>query len=241
GTYEQLAADARSLVEQGVRGLKVNIGDSFASDKRNSDSYDRAKKKLQAVLAAVGPQIIVNADANQFWKNVGQVRSLVASLLEENYYHNLSLEQPLHHLDLGGHAELRRSLSIPVALGDGVTSPQSMVQISRMAAADGVALNINTAGGLGSARQIADICEASAIGVNVRTKTGSRLADAAHCQLAATIRDPLPLNVGDHLGFDDNLFSGGFEIRDCRIFLRDEPGLGVHVNEQALLAQAIDI
>lgn len=241
GTFEQIAADACRLVEQGFRGLKVNIGNSLDSNEPNSNNYELAKQKLLVVLDAVGPEITVNADASQSWTNAGQVRSIFASLLDEKYYHNLSLEQPLHHLDLSGHAELRRSLPIPIAVGDGVTSPQSMVQISRTAAADSIALNINTAGGIRSARQIADICEASAIGVSVRTKTGSRLADAAHCQLAATIRDPLPFNVGDHHGFDKSVFSGGYEICDGSIVLSNEPGLGVHVNEQALLDLALEI
>ena len=239
-TPEEKAAAARRFVEQGFSGLKVKIGDSIILDGRTSDNLEHEKQKLLAVLRTVGPQTYIDADANQSWANAGQVRGIFASILDEEFYGNLSLEQPLHHLNLKGHAELRETLPIPIILDESVVSPEAMMQIATTGAADRIVLKISRVGGLQKALQIVDICETAAIGVSIDTMPFTKLGDAAHCHLAATIRDHYPIDAEGHLWFEKTPFAGGFNIANGRVTLSDEPGLGVELDEGILAELSID-
>lgn len=239
-TPEAKALAARRFVEQGFTGLKVKIGDSIILGGRSSENLEREKQKLLAVLRTVGPEIYVDADANQSWANGGQVRAIFASILNEEFYGNLSLEQPLHHLDLAGHAELRELLAIPIILDESVVSPEAMMQIATMGAADRIVLKASRVGGLQKAQQIVNICEAAAIGISIDTMPFTKLGDAAHCHLAATIRDHYPIDAEGHLWFEETPFVGGFRVANGRAVLGDEPGLGVELDEDVLAALSIN-
>jgi L-alanine-DL-glutamate epimerase-like enolase superfamily enzyme len=238
-TPEESASAARRFVELGSRGLKVKIGDSIIAGGRNIENLERERQKLLAVLEAVGAEIYVDVDANQSWASPGQVRSTFAAILAEQFYGNLSLEQPLHHLDLDGHAELCETLAIPVILDESVISPEAMMQIVRRTAADRVVLKISRVGGFHNAQRIAHICEAAAIGISVDTVPFTKLGDAAHCHLAATLRDPFPIDAQGHLWFEKTPFVGGFEIENGRAVLGDAPGLGVELDEDVLRTMII--
>ena len=240
-TPEEKAAAAREFVERGFAGLKVKIGDSIILDGRSGENLEREKQKLLAVLQTVGPEIYVDADANQSWANAGQVRGIFASILDERFYGNLSLEQPLHHLNLRGHAELREALAIPIVLDESVVSPEAMMQIANTGAADRIVLKASRVGGLQKAQQIVNICEAAAIGVSIDTMPFTKLGDAAHCHLAATIRDHYPIDAEGHLWFEKTPFAGGFSLADGRAILGDAPGLGVELDEDALAVLSIDL
>ncbi len=235
---DENARAARGLVEDGIRGLRVSIGDSVGD--RSIGYGERERQKLLAVLDAVGAEIYVDADADQSWANPGEVRGSVAAILAARFYGNLSLEQPLHYLDLEGHAELRETLAIPIVLDESVVSPEAMMQIVRLGAADRIVLKIGRVGGLHNAHQIADICEAAAIGVSVASRPATKLGDAAHCHLAATLRDPFPVDAQGHLRFERTPFVGGFEIEQGRAILGDAPGLGVDLDEAVLRTMIVD-
>ncbi|TDI77099.1 MAG: hypothetical protein E2O84_01540 [Bacteroidetes bacterium] len=233
---EQNAVAAKSLTDRGIRGLRVNMGNGEILTDQN---IEPERQKLMAVLESVGPEIQIDACANESWTDAGQVRSFFTSLLDDTFYGNLSVEQPLHHLDLKGHAELRESLPIPIILNESVLSPQTVMQIVHSAAADRIILNVHRVGGLSAARQIADICEAAAIDVSIGAVASTTLGAAAHVHLASTIRDPLPVDIGDRLPSGLDPFSGGFEIVDGHIILGDEPGLGVELEEDVLRGLAV--
>ncbi len=114
------------------------------------------------------------------------------------------------------------------------------MQIAILGAADRIVVKVSRVGGLQRARQIVDICESAAIGVSIDTMPFTKLGDAAHCHLAATIRDHYPIDAEGHLWFERTPFVGGFTIADGRAVLGDEPGLGVDLDEEALAALAID-
>ena len=240
-TPEEKAAAAQRFVGLGYSGLKVKIGDSIILDGRSIANLERERQKLLAVLRTVGSEVYVDADANQSWANAGQVRGIFASILDEEFYGNLSLEQPLHHLNLKGHAELRETLAIPIVLDESVVSPEAMMQIAMMGAADRIVLKASRVGGLQKAQQIVNICESAAIGVSIDTMPFTKLGDAAHCHLAATIRDHYPIDAEGHLWFEKTPFVGGFTISDGRVSLGDQPGLGVELDEEVLAALSIDL
>ena len=194
----------------------------------------KEKDKLVAVLKAVPPDIYIDADANQSWSNAKTALNIVEDILQDRFYPNLSLEQPLHYLDISGHSYLRKMLKVPIILDESVLSPEAMFQIAKHDAADRIVLKLNRVGGFWPARKIVDIAEAASVGISIDTMPFTKLGDTAICHLAATIRDPYPVDAEGHLWFETTPFEGGIELKDGRAILPKRPGLGIELDERKL-------
>ncbi|GAI76936.1 unnamed protein product, partial [marine sediment metagenome] len=112
-TPEEKAKACKESVRKGFRGLKIKVGDILLTEGWSMQNLRKEKDKLIAALEAVPPDIYVDADANQSWTNAKIAVNMVEELFQDKYYPNLSLEQPLHYLDISGHSYLRRSLRTP--------------------------------------------------------------------------------------------------------------------------------
>lgn len=233
-TPEEKAKACKESVRKGFRGLKIKVGDILLTEGWSMQNLRKEKDKLIAALEAVPPDIYVDADANQSWTNAKIAVNMVEELFQDKYYPNLSLEQPLHYLDISGHSYLCRSLRTPIILDESVLSPEAMLQIAKHDAADRIVLKLNRVGGFWPARKVISIAEAASIGISVDTMPFTKLGDTANCHLAATIKDPYPVDAEGHLWFDANPFRGGIEIRSGRATLPKEPGLGVELDEEIL-------
>ena len=239
-TPERKAAASREFVQKGYRGLKVKMGTSTAARGVNVDTFKAEKAKLIAALQVVPDDVYIDADANQSWVNAKIAVRIMEEVLSEKFYGNLSLEQPIHHLDLDGHRYIRNALKIPVILDESVVSPQSVHQIVKHDAADRIVLKWNRVGGLWQARKIIDICEAVGIGISLDTMPFTLLGDTANCHLGATIRDPYPVDADGHLWFEDTPFHGGLEMNGGRAAIGSQPGFGVELDEKKLKTMLID-
>lgn len=233
-TPEEKAKACKESVRKGFRALKIKVGDILLTEGWSMQNLRKEKDKLIAALEAVPPDIYIDADANQSWTNAKIAVNMVEELFQDKYYPNLSLEQPLHYLDISGHSYLRRSLRTPIILDESVLSPEAMLQIAKHDAADRIVLKLNRVGGFWPARKVISIAEAASIGISVDTMPFTKLGDTANCHLAATIKDPYPVDAEGHLWFDANPFRRGIEIRSGRATLPKEPGLGIELDEEIL-------
>ena len=233
-TAEEAAVSARASVSQGFRALKVGIGDKVLPPSQSIAQFEQKFRRLHTVLEAVGTDVYVNADANQSLGNPAIARRMFERVLAKRFYANLALQQPLHKLDLKGHAFLREKLRIPVVLSESVVSAEAMMQVACVGAADRIELSIERIGGLFNAIRIADICEASAIGISPTVTSYTGIGIVAHCHLAAALRDPFPLDIGAQHHLLVSPVVGGPEIHDGHARLRDAAGLGVAIDEDLL-------
>jgi len=219
-------------VKKGFKGLKVKVGDSILISGLNAKNLKKEKEKLIATLETVPSDIYIDADSNQSWGNAKIAINIVEDILKEKFYPNLAIEQPLHHLDIAGHSYLRNMLKVPLIMDESVVSPEAMFQIASQDAADRIVLKINRVGGFWNARKIINICEAKAIGVSFDTMPFTMLGDTALCHLAATVRDPYPVDAEGHLWFESTPFTGGLVLKEGKAILSDKPGLGVEIDEK---------
>jgi len=128
---------------------------------------------------------------------------------------------------------------VPIILDESVVSPEAMLQIAKNDAADRIVLKINRVGGFWNSRKIVNICEAKSIGISFDTMPFTMLGDTALCHLAATVRDPYPVDAEGHLWFETTPFKGGIKIMNGRAILPKDPGLGVELDEKKLATMVI--
>lgn len=236
---EEKAQAAREYVQKGFRGLKVKVGVSIIMSGFSTENFKKEKNKLIATLEAVPSDIYIDADSNQSWGNAKIVINIVEDILHKNFYPNLAIEQPLHYLDISGHSYLRNVLKVPIILDESVVSPEAMLQIAKFDAADRIVLKINRVGGFWNSRKIINICEAKSIGISFDTMPFTMLGDTALCHLAATVRDPYPVDAEGHLWFETTPFKDGIKIMNGRAILPKGPGLGVELDEKKLATMVI--
>jgi len=234
-TTDEAVAACKEFVSAGYSGLKIKVGAATRAGGIGVEAFRLEVEKLVAILQALPATVYVDADANQAWKNAKIAVRIVEQILARTGSSNLSLEQPVHHLDLQSHHYIRDALEIPVILDESVLSPEAMLQIVRLGAADRVVLKPNRVGGLLPASKIATICEAASIGVSIDTTPLTLLGDTVNCHLAATLRDPYPVDVEGHLWFKEEMpFVGGLVIQDGKATIGNAPGFGIELDEAKL-------
>ncbi|MFQ5793498.1 MAG: mandelate racemase/muconate lactonizing enzyme family protein [Candidatus Bipolaricaulia bacterium] len=233
---QSMAEACKKYVDKGFRGLKVKVGDILLNKGWSPRNFNEEIDKLLAALEVVPNEIYVDADANQAWKSPKLTVNTVQKRL--NGFTNLSIEQPLQYFNLSGHSYVRKSIDCPVILDESVLSPEIMIEIVKSEAADRIVMKLNRVGGFWPARKIIDIAEASAIGISVDTNPFTKIGDTALCHLAATIKDPYPVDAEGHISFierfDPDPFPGGVEIKAGYAILPDAPGLGIELDEKEL-------
>ena len=235
-TVDQLLGVCNHYVERGFTGLKLKIGSELRKNGYSKAVFDADADKVAGVMARLPHHIQVDVDANQGIMNAKMAIALFERVRRDAFHPNMAIEQPLHHLDLEGHALIRKVLPFPVVLDEAVTSPTAMLQIVRMEAADRIVLKPNRVGGLWPARRIIDICEANGIGVSLDTMPFTLLGDTMLCHLGATIKDHFPLDAQGHTFFSGTPFRGGVRIEDGRARLGTAPGFGVELDPELLAA-----
>ncbi|MDG2405547.1 MAG: mandelate racemase/muconate lactonizing enzyme family protein, partial [Paracoccaceae bacterium] len=237
---EQLLGVCDYYMGLGYKALKIKIGGQMRREGGiTKAAIDSDLALVTAVASNLPNNIQIDVDANQTFLNPKIAINFFESVVRSARHPNMSMEQPLHHLDYIGHAFVRKSIPLPLILDESVTSPVAMMQIVRMDAADRIVLKPNRVGGLFHARKIIAICEANGIGVSLDTMPFTELGNTMLCHLAATIPTAYPLDAEGHSFFEGSPFQGGLEIYDGRAHLSNAPGFGVEIMEQKLMEMTV--
>lgn len=220
-TIEVVLESAQRAIAAGFTCLKLKL----------IDASPAALERVAAVRAAIGPAPRLRLDANESW-NSAQARVLLAQCVPYDIEY---VEQPLPAHDLAGMTSLRRVSPIPLAVDEALTSLESARSILRARAADVLILKPQLAGGLLTCRKI--IREAHAQGVDCvitsTLETGIGVAAALHLAAASPeITYPCGLATLNLLASD--LLQTHLPIHQGSIELPDAPGLGVHLDQDAL-------
>ena len=115
--------------------------------------------RLAAIRAAVGPDIVLRADANQGYSPKEAIR--LCRLCERRGVGLELLEQPVPKWDLAGMAQVRAAVDVLIEADESAYTQHDVVQIVRAGAADVINIKIGKAGGLYQAKKIAVVAEAA--------------------------------------------------------------------------------
>lgn len=215
GPPEEMVAFVRRQRGLGIHHFQLKVG----------DAPERDAARVDAVLAAIGPEDAVVADANGAWRRQDAI--IAARLLER--HDRLRLEQPCPTLEEC--LAVRRLCRLPMVLDEVVTDLPTLVRAVAADAMDQVNLKIGRVGGLTRARQMRDAAVELGLRLMIEDSWGGDLVTAAVAHLAAGT-PPEALFAVSFMNDWTTEHIAGYRPRsvDGRGPVPTGPGLGVEVD-----------
>jgi L-talarate/galactarate dehydratase len=207
----QVLASVESLLERGIGGIKIKVGqpDTRADFER-----------VSAVHRLIDGRAHLMIDANQQWdRTTAQRFGRMVEPLGLTW-----IEEPLDAYDAEGHAALAVMLDTPVASGEMLTSVAEHAELIRLRSVDFIQPDGPRVGG------ITPMLRVMALADQARLRLAPHFAMELHLHLAAAY--PHGPWV-EHFDWLEPLFEDRLDIRDGLMHLPDRPGLGLRLSGQA--------
>lgn len=218
-TPAERAATARDLAAAGFSGVKLHLGYGMED-----------VATVAAVRDAVGPQVGIMLDGH--WS--ASVGKALAIGLAIEPYGVLFYEAPIIPEDTAGLAELARSLSVPIAVGEGERTRWQFLALLQARAMDIAQPDVGRTG-LTEGRRIASLCDAFNVPIAPHVSTGLGIRYAATLHYAAALANFLILeHQGGLFGAVNASLTAPLMLERGDVRVPDGPGLGVELNEAAL-------
>ena len=215
-----LADEAGRHLADGFRLMKMRLG--------HNRRYDR--DAVLQVCAALAGRGRVAVDGTHRY-SVAAAEELASFLAEQNV---AWFEEPFPPEDIEAYANLRKLVKIPVSAGENEFGEQGFRELFRNEAVDIAQPDASRAGGISECMRIGSLAREH--GVEVITHTWSdAIALMANAHVVAALKNGVAVEV-DRTGcpFMDMLLTEPPDIRGGRLYLRNQPGLGLDVNPDFL-------
>jgi len=211
---EESVLQAALAVQNGYRTLKLKLG-------RSSCAEDVAR--VAAIRAELGSEIRLRLDANGSWSLADAQRALDA-LAELDIE---MIEQPVAPADLDSLALLHARSPIPIAADESLASPEGRARLMRGELAAIAIVKPMVQGGLCDSAHLCREAAARGVRIVVTTTFDGPAATAAALHLAAAFGSPTLAHGLASCDVLDCEFPDSLVVRDGRLYIGDEPGLGL--------------
>jgi L-alanine-DL-glutamate epimerase-like enolase superfamily enzyme len=234
GTPDQVAAQAKRLVEAGYGGLKLKVGANVVEDD---------VEMVAEVRKAVGNKVKVMTDTNGGWSYLQALKFLQ----QVGKYDVFLAEQPVPWWDMEGLARLRRKVDVPIFADESAAELNDLIKLAQRDAIDGFFLKIPKAGGIHKSQKWVAIAQAMDLNVMCGCMINSGVGAAVEAHfLAATewmgkieqesigplnlhnLIDSVSQPITDDLALNVPRYEKGY------LYPPQGPGLGVELNEAAV-------
>ncbi|WP_433497375.1 mandelate racemase/muconate lactonizing enzyme family protein [Sphaerimonospora sp. CA-214678] len=183
-SLEELAGQARRWHAAGYPAVKIKVGrPELAED----------VERVAAVREIIGPGTLLMIDANQRW-DLHRARRAIAALAP---YDPHWIEEPLPADDVAAHVELRRSIGVPVAVGENVYTVHGFRDLLTAGACDVVQPNVVRVGGITPFLRVAELARAFDVPVH------PHLLTELSGQLALTLHHPAMVELVEDASLSD--------------------------------------
>lgn len=232
GTPDEVAQQAKAVVDKGFTALKF---DPFPNPWRafiDRGQEDHAIERVRAVREAVGPDVEILVEVHRRLAPMHAVR--VAKAIEE--FRPFWYEEPVSSKDLDALAEVRRSISLPVVTGEELYTKNDFRDVFEKRAADILNPDVCNCGGILELREIGAMAEAYHVGIAPHNYNSTTIGLAA--TLHAAVGMPNFIITEYFVNFEDvgrEIAHETFSVEDSYITLPEVPGLGIDLDEEALL------
>ncbi|MEV0612007.1 mandelate racemase/muconate lactonizing enzyme family protein [Nonomuraea sp. NPDC050404] len=169
---DDLEAEARSLLDQGYRHVKMKVGADLRAD----------IERVHRVRAALGPGVLLAADANRGY-TTAEARLFARETEAASLWF---FEEPVIPEDLAGYRELRASVAVPIAGGESMFTRWGFAEMVETRAVDLLQPDATACGGLRETLLVAGL--ASVHGIPTLPHVwGSAITVAAGLHLATAL------------------------------------------------------
>ena len=224
---DELVDEARALVAQGYRALKLRFGDSVKRD----------IERLAAMRKAFGSEIDIMVDANIGYQ-VEDVRRVMPALVEHDV---LWLEEPFAPHDYRSYEVAAGFGLIPLAAGENHHTRYEFTPLIESKSVRVLQPDLSKTGGITEGLRIAGMAAAHKLAINPHT-SASGLNMAASIHFLASIENSgwFEADVAKENLFRDRLTSRP-DLLDANGCVQpgNQPGLGVEVDEEFLRAHPV--
>lgn len=232
-TPEALGEAAKQLVDRGFTAMKF---DPFPDPWRefiDRDQERQAVANVRAVRQAVGPAIDILVEVHRRLAPMHAVR--VARMMEE--FEPFWFEEPVSSRNLDALAACTRQINIPVVTGEELYTKSEFRLVFERQAADIINPDICNCGGILELKEIAAMAEPYSVVVSPHNYNSTTMGLAATIQLCATIPNFLITEYFVNFeAFGQQVARNPLIAKDGYITLPSEPGLGVEMDEAALVS-----
>lgn len=213
---DELVDQAARLTAAGCRAVKVKVG--------KPDLAEDAER-VAAVRAAIGPTTGLMIDANQRWDLATATRAAERLAAFDLTW----LEEPLRADDTAGYVELRRRVSVPLALGENVHHRYRFADLIDAGACDVVQPNVVRVGGITPFLEIVELARAAGVAV------APHLLAELSGRLAVTLPETTWVEDVEDATFEALgvlAHPSGVTIRDGRAVVAPTVGIGLEFREE---------
>lgn len=248
-TFEQVEKSVRTLMQQGQRFVRIQVGipglETYGARGKGEPAgaganartqvwepraYTRTVPKLfEFIRKQVGDEVELLHDTHE------RVPPILAMQLAKDLetYKLFFLEDPFSPEDVGYFEKLRPQTSTPIAMGELFNNPNEWVDLVSKRLIDFVRIHISQIGGLTMARKVAALCEF----FRVRTAWHgpgdvSPVGHAANVHLDLAIPN---FGIQEARAFNQaekDVFPGCPVLKDGYYWANDKPGLGIDLDEK---------
>jgi L-alanine-DL-glutamate epimerase-like enolase superfamily enzyme len=218
----EMGADALRLKADGYAMLTVKAGFDPKED----------VERVAAVRDAVGGNYPIEVDVNGAYT----VEVAIPTLKKMERYGIEAVEQPVPWWDLKGMREVRTAIDTPVTADESAWTPYDVANIARESAADTICIKPIKNGGLFLSRRMAEIADASGMGVLMGSKHPFGPGTAALMHFAAaTPAMHSVLGYGSPLErLIDDICDDPITMNDGMVTLPTGSGLGVTISNEKM-------
>jgi L-alanine-DL-glutamate epimerase-like enolase superfamily enzyme len=217
--------------EQGYRVVKAGWG--MRDDCVFGQDAERDLRYLTEVRNVIGDELSLVVDIPGPFR-VWDVPTAIRRLREWERFDLRWVEQPLHPADLAGHRRLRAAVAVPIGTGEEEWSPETYAHVIGSDGVDVLQLDPGRCLGLTGCREVVKMVEAANLSYSAHSWSGA-LNTAASLHMLAVSPRADTLDFKPHESpMQHDLVEDPWVQEDGMLRLRDAPGLGVRVDEDAV-------
>jgi L-alanine-DL-glutamate epimerase-like enolase superfamily enzyme len=206
----ELPGIARSLLDQGFRAMKTNLGPD--------PSVSVAVERIRGVRETIGKDVKLMVDVNSLWTPAQAIR--VGHALEE--FELFWIEDPAPTTNLAGLADIRSALQTPVMAGETLFGLMPFRSLFEARAVDLVMPDVMRVGGITPYLKVAHMAEAFGIPLS------SHLMPEISASVVAAVPNGV---IVEYVPYATKLFRNCPALADGDLVLSDQPGHGLELDE----------
>ena len=229
-TASEYAERAKEVIARGYRGLKFDPF-GFAWKELSKEQADEAVELVATVRETVGDDVQLMIE---FHGRLSATRAIeMIERLEP--YHPVWCEEPVAPESLDLLLEVKQHSRLPISAGERLYTLVDFYRLMSLRAVDVVQMDISHCGGIWASKKVAAFAQAQDVSIAPHCSVGPvALAAALHFDVSTPNFFVQETFADFDVPWRNDMVSGWNPLKNGQLFLTDEPGLGLDIDEEVI-------